>query len=124
MVARIKDNKSKEQDKRKDIKEFTIKKKSLKEKITILREQVKDLQEKYDASKKKINQILVKADRLNAMKEFKKESAPFLLAKKELKDLRAQASKLNTQQQVLKVNYGFKKIQNISQQYALDKYCL
>ena len=124
MVARIKENKLKGEGKRADIKEFTIKKKSLKEKIAIFRIQVKDLQEKYETSKKKINQILVKADKMNAMKELKKESAPFLLAKKELKDLRAQASKLNTQQQVLKVNYGFKKIKNISQQYALDKYCL
>jgi hypothetical protein len=31
---------------------------------------------------------------------------------------------LNTQQQLMKVSYGFKKIKKISQQYAIDKYCV
>ena len=73
---------------------------------------------------KEIKDIIDKAERNKAIKELKKASSPFILAKKELKDLRAQASKLNTQQQVFKVAYGFKKIKNISQEYAINKYCV
>jgi hypothetical protein len=124
MLAHIKENKLKNKDKRDDIKVFTIKKKSLKDKIAEFRIKVKDLESKYNTSMKEIKDIIDKAERNKAIKELKKASSPFLLAKKELKDLRAQASKLNTQQQVFKVAYGFKQIKNISQEYAINKYCV
>uniref|UniRef100_A0A6C0CFN4 Helicase/UvrB N-terminal domain-containing protein n=1 Tax=viral metagenome TaxID=1070528 RepID=A0A6C0CFN4_9ZZZZ len=122
-LARIKENKEKNKGKREDIKVFTIKKNTLKDKIKALRVSIVDLEEKYKASQRKIGEITDKVERRKAMAELKMSSA-YLLAKKELKELRAQASKLNTQQQLMKVSYGFKKIKKISQQYAIDKYCV
>lgn len=121
--ARIKENKDKNKDKREDIKVFTTKKNNLKDKIRTLRDTIVDLEEKYIAALNKAEEIVDKADRKKALTELKMSSA-YSLAKKELKELRAQASKLNTQQQLMKVSYGFKKITKISQQYAIDKYCV
>jgi hypothetical protein len=121
-LARIKENKEKNKGKREDIKVFTIKKNTLKDKIKALRESIVDLEEKYKASQRKIGEITDKVEKRKALVELKASSA-YPLAKKELKELRAQASKLNTQQQLMKVSYGFKKIKKISQQYAIDKYC-
>jgi hypothetical protein len=121
-LARIKENKEKNKGKREDIKVFTIKKNTLKEKIKALRESIVDLEYKYMEAYDKIGFIADKAEKRKALAELKASSA-YPLAKKELKELRAQASKLNTQQQLMKVSYGFKKIEKISQQYAIDKYC-
>jgi hypothetical protein len=122
-LARIKENKEKNKEKRADIKVFAIKKNDLKEKTKELRESIVELEEKYKASQRKIGEITDKVERRKALAELKMSSA-YLLAKKELKELRAQASKLNTQQQLMRVSYGFKKIKKVSQQYAIDKYCL
>jgi chromosome segregation ATPase len=122
-LARIKENKEKNKEKRADIKVFAIKKNDLKEKTKELRESIVELEEKYKASQRKIGEITDKVERRKALAELKMSSA-YLLAKKELKELRAQASKLNTQQQLMRVSYGFKKIKQISQQYAIDKYCV
>jgi hypothetical protein len=121
-LARIKENKEKNKGKREDIKVFTIKKNTLKDKIKALRESIVDLEYKYMEDYDKIGFIADKAEKRKALAELKMSSA-YHLAKKELKELRAQASKLNTQQQLMKVSYGFKKIKKISQQYAIDKYC-
>jgi len=122
-LAHIKENKEKNKEKRADIKEFTIKKNDLKDKTKELRESIVKLEEKYKASQRKIGEITDKVERRKALAELKMSSA-YLLAKKELKELRAQASKLNSQQQLMRVSYGFKKIKQISQQYAIDKYCV
>ena len=122
-LARIKENKDKNKDKRQDIKVFTIKKNNLKDKIKALRDTIIDLEYKYMEALDKIDEIVDKAERRKALSELRVSSA-YPLAKKELKELRAQASKLNTQQQLMKVSYGFKKINKISQKYAIDKYCV
>jgi hypothetical protein len=122
-LARIKENKEKNKEKRADIKVFAIKKNDLKEKTKELRESIVELEEKYKASQRKIGEITDKVERRKALAELKMSSA-YLLAKKELKELRAQASKLNSQQQLMRVSYGFKKIKKVSQQYAIDKYCV
>jgi hypothetical protein len=122
-LARIKENKEKNKEKRADIKVFAIKKNDLKEKTKELRESIVELEEKYKASQRKIGEITDKVEKRKALAELKMSSA-YLLAKKELKELRAQASKLNSQQQLMKVSYGFKKIKKVSQQYAIDKYCV
>ena len=122
-LARIKENKEKNKDKRSDIKVFTIKKNTLKDKIKALRDSIVDLEYKYMEDYDKIGFIADKAERRKAYAELRASSA-YPLAKKELKELRAQASKLNSQQQLMRVSYGFKKITKISQQYAIDKYCV
>ena len=122
-LARIKENKEKNKDKRSDIKVFTIKKNTLKDKIKALRDSIVDLEYKYMEDYDKIGFIADKAERRKAYAELKVSSV-YPLAKKELKELRAQASKLNSQQQLMRVSYGFKKITKISQQYAIDKYCV
>jgi hypothetical protein len=122
-LARIKENKEKNKDKRNDIKVFTIKKNDIRFGIDTIKDTIKDLEEKYMAELDKIDEIVDKAERKKALTELKMSSA-YPLAKKELKELRAQASKLNSQQQLMRVSYGFKKMKNISQQYAIDKYCI
>lgn len=122
-LARIKDSKEKNKDKKDDIKVFTIKKKNIKGKIDAIRDTIIDLEKKYMDELDKIDEIVDKVERKKALTELKMSSA-YPLAKKELKELRAQASKLNSQQQLMKVSYGFKKMKNISQQYAIDKYCV
>jgi hypothetical protein len=122
-LARIKDSKEKNKDKKDDIKVFTIKKKNIKGKIDAIRDTIIDLEKKYMEELDKIDEIVDKVERKKALTELKMSSA-YPLAKKELKELRAQASKLNSQQQLMKVSYGFKKMKNISQQYAIDKYCV
>lgn len=122
-LAHIKDNKEKNKDKRSDIKVFTIKKNNIKGKINALRDTIIDLEMKYMEELDKINEIVDKVERKKALTELKVSSA-YPLAKKELKELRAQASKLNSQQQLMRVSYGFKKMKKISQQYAINKYCV
>ena len=123
MLAHIKDNKEKNKDKKDDIKVFTTKKKNIKGRIDAIRDTIIDLEKKYMEELDKIDEIVDKVERKKALTELKMSSA-YPLAKKELKELRAQASKLNSQQQLMKVSYGFKKMKNISQQYAIDKYCV
>ena len=70
-----------------------------------------------------VKDIIDKSKHANEIKFIKSEAAPLFLQMKELKELRAQASKLNTQTQLYKVDNGLKKIKNISQEYAINKYC-
>jgi hypothetical protein len=120
----INENKLKTKGLKDDIKKIINKRKDIKEKITALKWQIGTKEKDYKRAMKEIKDIIDKKTHADARKFLKKEAAPLLLELKELKELRAQSSKLNTQQQVFKVSNGLKKMKNISQEYAINKYCV
>ena len=120
----INENKLKTKGLKDDIKKIINKRKDVKEKITALKWQIGTKEKDYKRAMNEIKDIIDKKTHADARKFLKKEAAPLLLELKELKELRAQSSKLNTQLQVFKVSNGLKKMKNISQEYAINKYCI
>ncbi len=122
-VAIIKEDRLKKKGLRDSVKAINTKKKDIQEKIKILKMHIKVKEDKYKGALLDLKNITSKKDRMVAKKHLKKEYAPLFLEMKELKELRASVSKLNTQVQVFKVANGLKKMKKISQEYAIDKYC-
>jgi hypothetical protein len=122
-VAIIKEHKSNNKHLKDGVKAINIKKKDIKEQVKALKLQIKPKEDNYKQAMSDVKDMLSKKDKITARKFLKKEYAPLFLEMKELKELRAKASKLNTQVQVFKVANGLKKMKKISQQYAIDKYC-
>jgi len=125
--------------KRNIIKENKIKMKPLKEGLKVLNSKKKDIQGKVKAMRERIRPKEVaykktltgikkkykdRKEKAAAVKEFDKQSAPLLAELKDLKNLRAEASKMNTKTQVFKYTNGMKKLKKVSQLYAIQKYCL
>ena len=119
----IKENKLKTKGLKDNIKVLTEKRKVLAIKIRRLRGEIDIKKTKYKKALVEVKDIIDKSKHANEIKFIKSEAAPLFLQMKELKELRAQASKLNTQTQLYKVDNGLKKIKNISQEYAINKYC-
>jgi superfamily II DNA or RNA helicase len=125
--------------KRNIIKENKIKMKPLKDGLKVLNNKKKDIQGKVKAMRERIRPKEVaykktltgikkkhkdRKEKAAAVKEFDKQSAPLLAELKDLKNLRAEASKMNTKTQVFKYTNGMKKLKKVSQLYAIQKYCL
>lgn len=125
--------------KRNIIKENKIKMKPLKDDLKVLNNKKKDIQGKVKAMRERIRPKEVaykktltgikkkykdRKEKAAAVKEFDKQSAPLLAELKDLKNLRAEASKMNTKTQVFKYTNGMKKLKKVSQVYAIQKYCL
>ena len=119
----IKENKLKTKGLKDNIKELNKNRKALVFKIRSLRGEIDIKKAKYKRALAEVKDIVDKSMHANEIKFIKSETAPLFLQIKELKELRARASKLNTQAQVFKVANGLKKMKKISQEYALNKYC-
>ena len=119
----IKENKLKTKGLKENIKELNKNRKALVFKIRSLRGEIDIKKTKYKRALAEVKDIIDKSMHANEIKFIKSEAAPLFLQMKELKELRARASKLNTQAQVFKVANGLKKMKKISQEYALNKYC-
>lgn len=121
----IKENKIKLKPLKEGLKELNSKKKAIQDKVKALRERIRPKELEYKRTilgiKRKYKDRKEKAV---ALKEFDKKSAPLLAELKDLKDLRADASKANTNTQVFKYSNGMKKLKKVSQVYAIQKYCL
>lgn len=121
----IKENKLKLKPLKEGLKELNSKKKAIQDKVKALRERIRPKELEYKRTilgiKRKYKDRKEKAV---ALKEFDKKSAPLLAELKDLKDLRADASKANTNTQVFKYSNGMKKLKKVSQVYAIQKYCL
>jgi hypothetical protein len=122
-VELIKDAKLKTKGLKDNIKGLTEKRKSLAMRMRSLRGEIGMKKLKYKMDLAEVKDIIDKSTHADAIKFIKKEAEPLFLQIKELKELRAQASKLNTEAQVYKVDNGLKKMKNISQEYAINKYC-
>ena len=119
----IKENKLKTKGLKENIKELNKTRKALVCKIRSLRGEIDIKKAKYKRALAEVKDIIDKSKHANEIRFIKSETAPLFLQIKELKELRARASKLNTQAQVFKVANGLKKMKKISQEYALNKYC-
>jgi superfamily II DNA or RNA helicase len=121
----IKENKIKMKPLKDGLKALNIKKKDIQGKVKAMRERIRPKEMAYKKTltgiKKKYKDRKEKAV---AVKEFDKQSAPLLAELKDLKNLRAEASKMNTKAQVFKYTNGMKKLKKVSQLYAIQKYCL
>ena len=121
----IKENKLKLKPLKEGLKELNSKKKAIQDKVKALRERIRPKELEYKRTilgiKRKYKDRKEKAV---ALKEFDTKSAPLLAELKDLKDLRADASKANTNTQVFKYSNGMKKLKKVSQVYAIQKYCL
>jgi DNA repair exonuclease SbcCD ATPase subunit len=122
-VGIIKENRLSKKHLKDGVKDLNKKKKDLKDKIRAFKLQLKPKEEAYKQAMSDVKDMLSKKDQLATRKFLKNEYKPLFLEMKELKELRARASKLNTEAQVLKVANGLKQMKNISQKYAIDKYC-
>jgi hypothetical protein len=123
--ALIKENKIKMKPLKDGLKELNNKKKDILLKVRSLRARIRPKEVEY---KQNLNKIKKKykdrKEKAAAVKEFDKKSADLLAQIKDLKDLRADASKANTRAQVFKYTNGIKKLKKVSQVYAIQKYCL
>ena len=121
----IKENKIKLKPLKDQLKVFNNKKKAILDKVKELRQRIRPKEINYKHTllgiKRKYKDRKEKAE---AVKEYNKKSAPLLAELKDLKDLRADASKANTKTQVFKYSNGMKKLKKVSQVYAIQKYCL
>ena len=121
----IKENKIKLKPLKDGLKVLNIKKKDIQGKVKTLRERIRPKEIDYKLTIKGIKRKYKdRKEKAAAVKEFDKKSAGLLAELKDLKDLRADASKMNTNTQVFKYTNGMKKIKKISQVYAIQKYCL
>jgi len=121
----IKENKIKLKPLKDGLKVLNIKKKDIQGKVKTLRERIRPKEIAYKLTIKGIKKKYKdRKEKAAAVKEFDKKSAGLLAELKDLKDLRADASKMNTNTQVFKYTNGMKKIKKISQLYAIQKYCL
>ena len=121
----IKENKIKMKPLKVELKVFNNKKKAILDKVKEMRQRIRPKEIDYKHTilgiKRKYKDRKEKAA---ALKEYNKKSAPLLAELKDLKDLRAEASKANTNTQVFKYSNGMKKLKKVSQVYAIQKYCL
>jgi chromosome segregation ATPase len=121
----IKENKSKMKPLKEGLKALNIKKKDIQGKVKTLRERIRPKEIAYKLTLKGIKKNYKdRKEKAVAVKEFDKKSAGLLAELKDLKDLRADASKMNTNAQVFKYTNGMKKLKKVSQLYAIQKYCL
>jgi hypothetical protein len=121
----IKDTKIKMKDLKGDVKELNIKKKDMRDKIRAFRERVHKKVIDYNLTIKGIKKnIKDRKEKKEAIKEYNKASASLLLELKELKDLKTEASKLNTRSQVFKFKNGLKKLNRVSQEFAINNFCI
>jgi hypothetical protein len=121
----IKENKSKMKPLKEGLKALNIKKKDIQDKVKTLRERIRPKEIAYKLTLKGIKKNYKdRKEKAVAVKEFDKKSAGLLAELKDLKDLRADASKMNTNAQVFKYTNGMKKLKKVSQLYAIQKYCL
>ena len=121
----IKENKIRLKPLKDGLKALNNKKKAILDKVKELRQRIRPKEIDYKHTllgiKRKYKDRKEKA---TAVKEYNKKSAPLLAEIKNLKDLRADASKANTKTQVFKYSNGMKKLKKVSQVYAIQKYCL
>lgn len=114
-----KERKIKLKDIRQDVKGTKI---ELKQK----QKEVKDLIMQLKTSIKQFNNISDKKERAKVMREFKKQN-PLVQRikdlKKEIKDYRVDVSRGNIRVKNMQIEDGKSVLKNISQQYALGKYC-
>lgn len=122
-VGIIKENRLGKKHLKDGIKAINIKKKDIKEQIKAFKLRLKPKEAEYKQAMNDVKDMISKKDKVAARKFLKNEYKPLFLEMKELKELRARASKLNTEVQVFKVANGLKQMKKISQQYAIDKYC-
>jgi len=121
----IKENKIKMKPLKDELKVLNIKKKDILGKVKTLRERIRPKEKAYKLTLKGIKKKYKdRKEKAAAVKEFDKKSAGLLAELKDLKDLRADASKMNTNAQVFKYTNGMKKLKKVSQVYAIQKYCL
>jgi hypothetical protein len=121
----IKENKAKLKPLKEGLKVLNIKKKDIQGKVKTLRERIRPKEIAYKLTLKGIKKKYKdRKEKAVAVKEFDKKSAGLLAELKDLKDLRADASKMNTNAQVFKYTNGIKKLKKVSQVYAIQKYCL
>jgi hypothetical protein len=120
----IKDNKLKTKGLKDNLKGLNVERKALAIKIRGIKSELAVKVDKYKRAIQDTKDIIDKDARIKAVKFIKSEAAPLFLELKHVKELRAQASKLNTQAQLFKVSNGLKKMNKISQEYALNKYCI
>ena len=121
----IKENKSKMKPLKEGLKALNIKKKDIQGKVKAMRERIRPKEIAYKLTIKGIKKNYKdRKEKAVAVKEFDKKSAGLLAELKDLKDLRADASKMNTNAQVFKYTNGMKKLKKVSQVYAIQKYCL
>jgi hypothetical protein len=121
----IKENKAKLKPLKDGLKALNIKKKDIQGKVKAMRERIRPKEIAYKLTIKGIKKKYKdRKEKAAAVKEFDKKSAGLLAELKDLKDLRADASKMNTNAQVFKYTNGMKKLKKVSQVYAIQKYCL
>lgn len=121
----IKENKAKLKPLKEGLKVLNSKKKDIQGKVKTLRERIRPKEIAYKLTLKGIKKNYKdRKEKAAAVKEFDKKSAGLLAELKDLKDLRADASKMNTNAQVFKYTNGIKKLKKVSQVYAIQKYCL
>jgi hypothetical protein len=122
----IKSLKEKKKGVRLQIKELNNNKKIIQSKLKNISLIIKDKKKLMKHRLKTIRSIKDKQERKLAMKEFRLNDPLVIELKdkiKEYKELRANSSKLNSQASVLRLSSGIKVIKNISQDYALNKFC-
>jgi hypothetical protein len=132
--------KNKKQEAKEKIKEYKELKKASKDELKALKirangfkmeikmksKESKQLVQQIKTELKKIKNIKDVVERKTALKDFRKNAEMLKKAKivrQEIKDMRANISKLNVQIKNKKLSDGFIKLKKISQQYALSKYC-
>jgi hypothetical protein len=121
----IKENKAKLKPLKDGLKVLNSKKKDIQGKVKAMRERIRPKEIAYKLTIKGIKKNYKdRKEKAAAVKEFDKKSAGLLAELKDLKDLRADASKMNTNAQVFKYTNGMKKLKKVSQVYAIQKYCL
>lgn len=122
----IKDVNNKKKDIRVQIKELNKTKNTLKSKLKNLRIDIKYKKNLISIKLIKLKEIDDKNKRNIGLKEFRLNNPLVLEVKelvKEFKELKAHISKLNSQVNVMKMVNGIKAIRNISQDYAITKFC-
>lgn len=125
-AAKVRERNAQKKVYRLEVRELNARRKPLQEKIKTTRAELKEKRAELKEKRKQLKSITDKIERKKATREFRK-SEPLIPEVKNLnktmKDLRAQSSRFNSEANVIKLKHGLKKIKNISQQYALAKYC-
>ena len=109
-----------------ELKALKIRANSFKSDIKTKSNEFKHLAQRIKSELKKIKSINDIAVRKAALKDFRNNSEMLKNSKiirQEIKDMRADISKLNVQIKNKKLSDGSMKLKKISQQYALSKYC-
>ena len=124
--AVVKEIKAKNKGVRGQVKELNAKKKLIQARKKAVQAELKTKKALMKKKMEAIKKIKDKNAKKVALKEFRATALPAEIKEltKEYKDLKAQASKLNSQANVMKMANGMKALKNISQDYALGKYCV